>query len=385
MQLRFTFFILLISCNLIFSQEKEPEYKRDKIKTDFFINYYNQDGDHSPVTGGKGTEEQTIIAPTLLLNIPTSKNTILDMNIGIDNISSASTDNIDGSVSSASKDDNRFHSNAWFTYKLKNSNQTIGVMTGLSLEYDVDSIHIGGKWTINSNDDNKSFDVTAKYFHDQWDLYYPIELRPFADTLLKDDVRRSSYLSFTYSQVLTKKLQASVSTDFIFQSGLLSTPFHRVYFDDGNVDIERLPDSRFKIASGFRFHYFINSTVSSRLFYRFYWDDFGIIANTIELEVPIKIGSLWTVIPSFRFNQQSESDYFGAFQTHAPGSEFHTSDYDLAKTNSSLLGIHIRFTPIWNNFLKFFNSDSFDLRTSYYDRDDGLTGFTISAGTSISF
>jgi hypothetical protein len=71
--------------------------------------------------------------------------------------------------------------------------------------------------------------------------------------------------------------------DLVQQDGLLSTPFPRVYFSDiadsfiENFqladDIERLPDSRLKIAVGGRLNYYINETFVVRTFYRYYTDD----------------------------------------------------------------------------------------------------------------
>ena len=44
---------------------------------------------------------------------------------------------------------------------------------------------------------------------------------------------RNSYsASFGFSQILTQRLQLSVFFDVLQQQGLLSTPYHRIYFAD---------------------------------------------------------------------------------------------------------------------------------------------------------
>ncbi len=35
---------------------------------DFLFNYYNQDGENSPVTGGIGTEAMDVVGPLVILN-----------------------------------------------------------------------------------------------------------------------------------------------------------------------------------------------------------------------------------------------------------------------------------------------------------------------------
>ena len=55
-------------------------------------------------------------------------------------------------------------------------------------------------------------------------------------------------LDIGYAQVINQRLQLLLSAEAIYMTGLLSTPFHRVYFADQNKpDIERLPDNRLKI------------------------------------------------------------------------------------------------------------------------------------------
>ena len=96
--------ISLLMFSIAYSQENQEENAKP-IEVDFLINYYQQDGNHSAVTGGEGTEELTNAAPMIIVNIPIGDNN-LSLNGGIDVYSSASSDNIDPEVSGASKGDN---------------------------------------------------------------------------------------------------------------------------------------------------------------------------------------------------------------------------------------------------------------------------------------
>src|SRR5207344_9873 len=64
-------------------------------------NHYLQNGNHSAVTGGTGTEKLTVYGPAIRILRSSGKN-VYEFNVGADIISSASTDNIDFVISSAS-------------------------------------------------------------------------------------------------------------------------------------------------------------------------------------------------------------------------------------------------------------------------------------------
>ncbi|MFQ5652775.1 MAG: DUF3570 domain-containing protein, partial [bacterium] len=246
--------------------------------------YYEQDGDHSPVTGGVATEDLADSTPTVTVFVPLDANSTLSANLGVDFYSSASTDNIDTDVSSDSQKDSRIHLKVGYTRKLPRRRETYGFTLGISKEYDVLSFLVGASWAKESRDSNRELGINAHVFHDVWDLYLPVEFRTPKPGNLRggdddsnyltgdgqdSDTRTSVDFSVIYSQVLTKKLQASIEAGLVYQTGLLSTPFHRVFFNDGvevnnssnALDlitsaklrrIETLPDNRVKVPIGLR-------------------------------------------------------------------------------------------------------------------------------------
>uniref|UniRef100_UPI0025BF0FA0 DUF3570 domain-containing protein n=1 Tax=Maribacter sp. TaxID=1897614 RepID=UPI0025BF0FA0 len=210
-------------------------------------------------------------------------------------------------------------------------------------------------------------------------------------TEIKNKNRNSYSLGFGFSQILSKNLQGSLALDFVQQDGLLSTPFQRVYFRDVADSfiqnfhlaeaIEKLPDSRFKIAVGGRLNYYINETFILRTYYRYYTDDWGIKSHTVSLEVPIKVSDEFTIYPSYRFYNQTAADYFAAYNQHVSTSEFYTSDYDLSKYTANQYGLGVTYTDIFTNFhIWKLGLKSIDLKYNRYDRDTGLNASIISAG-----
>ena len=194
--------------------------------------------------------------------------------------------------------------------------------------------------------------------------------------------------------------------DVVQQKGWLSNPMQRVYFADvnnfyiGNAssidnytsssnkdvfqladDIERLPDSRFKIPVGIRLHYYLNEIISLRTYYRYYYDDWGIRSHTANVELPIKISSKFTLYPTYRYYNQTAADYFAPFDENLSTNQYYTSDYDLSKFTANQYGFGISYTDIfstshiWKLGLK-----SIDLKYNNYARNTGLKANIISAG-----
>ena len=218
--------------------------------------------------------------------------------------------------------------------------------------------------------------------------------------------RSSGTLSLSFSQILSRTIQLSLSTDIVYQNGLLSTPYHRVYFKDtpnyyiGDAsyidvyqttknfgvfrladDVERLPGNRIKIPVGGRLNMYVSDRITLRSFYRYYLDDWGVEAHTASLEVPFKLSMNWTLYPSFRYYQQSEADYFKPFGEHLSSQEYYTSDYDLSAFTSRQLGFGISYKDIFTNFRALgFGLKNVDFRFQHYYRSDGLESIIYGVG-----
>ena len=317
-----------------------------EITVDFLSSYFEQDGDRAAVTGGKGTEQLTDFSNALVVNVPLDSANALNVYAGADYYSSASTDNIDNFRSSASSSDTRAFATVSYRRKRLETGETFGLKAGISTEYDYQSYSAGASYAREWNRGNSEINVTAQAFFGDWSLIYPYELR--GSTELTNSKRQSYNGQINFSQVLNKRMQLSLSAEVVKMSGLLSTPFHRVYFADGTVpDIERLPSSRLKIPLGLRFNYYPADNWVLRTYYRYYWDDFDITSHTFELETPVNISTFMTVSPFYRFHTQNGSSYFAPYQAHSVSNPFYTSDYDLSTFQSHKFGLTLRYAPVY--------------------------------------
>ena len=382
--------LILGFSQFIFSQTDNYEMKANskEIEIDFLSGYYQQDGNNGAVTGGIGTEELTDISNIIVVKVPIDSINSFTVSGGADYYTSASTDNIDNNVSSASSKDLRAYTNLTYQRKNLKKGQTIGARLGFSAEYDYTSFSGGLSYAKEFNEGNSELSLSGQVFIDNWDLIYPTELR--GEVSLPGSGRQSYNLQIGFAQVINKRLQMLVSLDAIYMKGLLSTPFHRVYFaDQNNPDIERLPSSRLKLPLGVRLNYFPFDNFVVRSYYRFYWDDFGIKAHTMSLETPIKLGNSVTISPFYRYNTQTSADYFAPFEVHTSTDAFYTSDYDLSDLSSHKFGMGFKYSPVYGIgrvkvpfSKKLFMFKSVELRSAYYKRSTGLDAFIVSLGLS---
>ncbi|WP_342645840.1 DUF3570 domain-containing protein [Mucilaginibacter sp. CSA2-8R] len=320
--------------------------------------YYHQNGNHSAVTGGVGTELLTDFANTLDVQLSNynkrgRRNTYL-FEIGVDHYSSASSDKIDPStISSASKSDNRIYPSLNWTQTNEQTGNAYGFTASYSHEYDYQSFGAAFNLTRLSKNKNTQFDMRLQAFLDTWKVILPIELRAAAYGNIADlkhgpeesAPRNSFSAAFSVSQVISTRFQALLAIEPSYQHGLLSTRYQRDYFTDGSLRAETLPGQRYKLPIAARFNYFLDDRYIIRTYYRYYMDNWGIRAHTAEVEVPIKLTSFVSVSPFYRYNTQQGTRYFAPYGQHNPNAAYYTSDYDLADLHSSFFGAGFRITP----------------------------------------
>ncbi|NQU51810.1 MAG: DUF3570 domain-containing protein [Bacteroidetes bacterium] len=396
----------------------------ESVEIDFLSSYYSQDGDNAAVSGGFGSEKLIDLTGTIVISIPLNEDDVLTIDAGVSAYSSASSSNInpfDGdkpadpfqASSGASSSDLWNNITAYYSHSSDDRNKIWTGNLSFSTEFDYSSLGFGGSYTKLFNEKNTELSINTKVHLDKWRTIYPAELRGSGGdkgffnlnkytitgnpnynpsfTPFSKNGRNSYSLGFSFSQIISKKLQGSLALDFVTQQGLLSTPFQRVYFSDvANSfienfhladDVERLPGSRFKVAVGGRLNYYINEIFVLRTFYRYYSDDWGIGSYTASIEIPIKITDKFTLYPSYRFYNQTAADYFAPYDQLISTDEFYTSDYDLSEYSANQFGFGVTYTDIFTRqHIWKFGLKSIDLNFNNYGRDSGLKANIISVG-----
>ena len=164
--------------------------------------------------------------------------------------------------------------------------------------------------------------------------------------------------------------------DIVTQDGWLGLPFHRVFFNNGTEAIENLPHSRLKIPVGARFNYFIGDDIIVRSYYRFYTDDWGLVAHTASIEVPYKISPFFSISPFYRYYTQTATKYFAPLGKHTSTETFYTSNYSSSAFSSNYFGLGLRSAPpggFANTYLS-----ALELRYGHYTQSTDLNSNVIS-------
>ncbi len=413
----------------------EVSYKKrvlDATEVDFLFSYYKQDGVHSAVEGGQGTEKLTDVTPTIIVSMPLNDDDVLTADLGVSAYSSASSGNINPfdsknpspwqASSGASASDQLTALVLTYSHSSDDRNTIWNAHISGSTEYDYHSLGFGGGYTRLFNDKNTELTISGNAYLDQWMPIYPKELQQWKDNgnstfggfygafditdapmggnivtgynpekfkFHSNKNRNSFSLSFSFSQVVNKRMQFSLFLDVLQQQGLLSTPYQRIYFAQvpdyyiGQFrladDIERLPGTRFKLPIGARLNYYVNQNLVIRSYYRYYTDDWGITAHTANIELPVKLNDRFTVYPMYRYYTQTASKYFAPFETHLSSERYYTSDYDLSKFNASQYGAGFTYTDIFTTMhIWSLGIKNIDVRYNHYDRSDGLHSDIVS-------
>lgn len=366
--------------------------------------YYNQNGNHSAVTGGIGTEKVTDIANGLDLKLvwlghTLNKNT-LSVALGIDHHTSASAAYVSTTGASKTGGSRIYPSLDWTIENAKNGT-SFGIGSYYSGEYNYKSLGADLHFSVKTRNRMGEFGFKLQVYLDHVTLIYPSEFIPkstgssgstYVTTASGNSVlssgddskpviptsKRNTYTaSFSYSQIVTSRLQVMFLTDLVAQQGFLSLPFHRVYFSNGKDTIERLPSSRFKLPLGFRANYFLGDNIILRSYYRYYADSWGSRSNTANLEVAYKLSPFFSIAPFYRYYTQSAAKYFAPYEVNNAAQTYFTSNYEYAKFNSQFYGVGFRITPP-KGVLGWQNLHELEIRYGHYQQNVGLVSDVIS-------
>lgn len=342
--------------------------------------YYKQDGNNSAVTGGTGTEKLTDISNaidvTMVKYDKKERKNKFGFSVGIDHYTSASSDMIDLKAnSSASRSDNRIYPS--LSWSRENESKGTTLMAGVATSFEYDYQSYGANIGFSQKTANRMGEFTAKFqaYLDQVKLIAPIELR--TNEGYGTSGRNTFALSLAYSQIINQNFQIEILGDAVQQTGYLSLPFHRVYFNDNSVHQETLPDKRFKIPIGLRANYFLGDKIILRAYYRYYTDDWGLKSNTLSLETPVKISPFISVSPFYRYYSQTATKYFAPYQQHTAFDDFYTSNYDLSKFDSHFYGAGIRISPK-NGLFGVERLNMLEIRYGHYTKSVGMKSDIIS-------
>lgn len=367
-------------------------YKPRKLKLDevnLVSSYYTQDGNHSAIQGGIGSEKVTDLANGLEVkwvgwDAHERKNT-LTAGIGYDIHTAASQAYISKTGASRRTDGTRIYPSLDWTRENEKKGTSFSLGAYYSNEFNYKSIGVSAGGTVKTKHNGELGLKLSGYF-DQVKLIFPSEFEPAYPMSgggrerehpdYGSSPRQTYTASLSFSQIINTRLQASLLLDISGQHGYLGLPFHRVYFTDQTDAVEKLPSNRYKLPLGLRLNYFLGDKVILRSYYRYYMDDWGIRSHTASLEVPVKITPFFSVSPFYRYYVQTAADYFAPYAQHLKTDGYYTSNYALSAFSSNFFGAGIRLAPPDGIFGT--HMSSLEIRYGHYTQTTDLNSDVIS-------
>jgi hypothetical protein len=370
-------------------------FKPRKLKLDevnLVSSYYTQNGDHSAVRGGIGSEKVTDLANGVELkwvgwDAHQRKNT-LAVGVGIDYHTAASQAYISKTGASRRKDGTRLYPSLDWTRENERKGTSFSLGAYYSNEFNYQSLGFSAGGTKKTKT-NGEFGLKLSGYLDRVKLIFPSEFEPAYPSggggsggrgdehpNYGSSPRETYTASFSFTQVINTRLQAAFLFDLVEQHGYLGLPFHRVYFNDATDLVEKLPSNRFKLPLGVRLNYFWGDKVILRSYYRYYVDNWGIRSHTVSLEVPVKLTPFFSVTPFYRYYTQSAANYFAAYEQHKTIDIYYTSNYALSAFNSHFFGAGVRMAPpkgLFNSHLS-----TLELRFGHYTQTTDLVSNVVS-------
>lgn len=231
---------------------------------------------------------------------------------------------------------------------------------------------VGGSVARSMFEDNTQVSLNLQTYQDL------IRTVRFDGTVEPDEDRDTFTAELGVDQILSPVSRLNVSATVTQQEGLLSTSFNSVLLN-GSPAIEVLPRERERVALATRYKHALFDDEAIEVGYRYYDDDWGIQAHTVELRYFTHAGERLLVEPNYRYYDQTGADYFATAFTGMPA--FLTSDSDLGDFTGHLFGVDLTFLDRrwWGRV------GDLGLGANYYDRSDGLDLFWITFGWSFRF
>lgn len=238
--------------------------------------------------------------------------------------------------------------------------------------------------------DNASFSISEDMFGDLttvtlgftrgWDdvKQHLVDKSHGTDSFLeKGRMDRRNY-RIGLTQILTKKLIATLNYESSAQDGYLQNPYRRVRYGAANstsisYQSEIYPGTRSSNAVGIDASYYLPYRASVKLGYRYYTDTWGITAHTGDLQYLHPFGSRWTAEFGVRYYTQTHADFYSDLFPYIDAQNFMARDRVLATYNDVAVHLGAEWKGPFGSSLKGRASIFYDrIQYSYADFRNNL-------------
>jgi hypothetical protein len=314
--------------------------------------FFNQDGrGYQSLAGGPmfgpGSERLWVAEPQLEITARQGDRLTYRMWIPFDVVSAASPDAVDV-VSTASRYQEAGAVDLAANYKATRVDE-ISTRVSVHLEENFRSWSMGLGWTRHFAEDNAVFQASLNQTIDWFDTYY------LGGATSGRAGRSTTNLNIGFTQILSPTTVGNLNYGFTIQTGTLGNTWNTVPLVDGSHGSEILPSLRHRHAFVGRLVQALPWNGSLKIYYRFYVDNWGAFANTIEASLYQRINRYLYVRGSYRATFQKGVDFYTELAPLNSDAD-RTADSDLANFTAQTFGGKLALdVPLRK--LKSFNAD----------------------------
>jgi hypothetical protein len=308
------------------------------------VTHYGQMGHgyQSQAGGPPGSEELTVEQPQLEVVARQGEHVTHRLWVPLDVVTAASPDALDA-VSTASRTNEAGTIEVASTWQATRATAAT-LHGGFHLEEPYRSWNVGLALAHSFADDNAVISASVNQLFDWLDTY------DIHGTRLDRAGRSSTNANLGVTQLLSSRTVGHVDYGVTLQNGTLGNSWNVVPLASGALDAEKLPRFRQRHAFVGRLAQSLPWRAALHLYYRFYVDDWGVLAHSAEAQLIQRVGPWLWLRATYRVHQQSGVSFF---TTAAPptmtAATLQSADSDLApfvaQTFGGAVGVELKMIP----------------------------------------
>ena len=314
-------------------------YSIESVRSRFTHFSQNGRGFQSQADGPPGSEELTVEQPQLEIVAHQGASITHRLWVPLDVITAASPDALDA-VSTASRTNEAGTIDIASTWQATRATAAT-LHGGFHLEEPYRGWDLGAAFAHSFADDNAVVSASINVFYDWLDTFDLIGTR-----LIRAG-RSTTNANLGITQLLSSTTVAHLDYGVTLQSGELGNTWNAVPLSTGTLAQEKLPTFRQRHAFVGRLAQWLPWRGALHLYYRFYVDDWGMLAHSAEAQLYQRIGNLVWVRASYRVHQQSGVSFFAT--SASPTAALRSADSDLApfvaQTFGGAVGVDLPMIP----------------------------------------
>ena len=201
----------------------------------------------------------------------------------------------------------------------------------------------------------------------------------------EDEDSRQVSIQAGVTQTIDRTSTAEISLYYGHDSGFLSNQYLKIVRVDSGTGLSVLSDDDrpdVRTSGGFSARYIksIRENLVGNLFYRYYQDDWGIKANSIEAKFFYDLSEHWRLNPVLRFHHETAADFYRAYDDSPntfASTGYGSNDARLGEFSASTAQLNVEFKPT--------EAWAMNVGVSDYRQDNGFRASWLTAGLTLKY